>query len=195
MNQLIFLLILGCLLFLFSLFALLHAPPRNNTTPEAMEALSRIISLPGLDFLYAGFLFQESDYRWILRETGQRSVAQQLRRDRRRLALFWLKQLQIDVLALWRFRRLLTTVGIPSSIREEAGVAGKAVAVLFLLLGLRLFVALFGPFFFGRMAAGIQSGVQHLSRGCGATLGRVPMCKLAELEEYWRSLETAHVSS
>ncbi len=194
MNQLIFLLALGCLLFLFSFFALWRTPPRNEANGEAREALSRIVSLPGLDFAHAPALFQDADYRWILQNAGPRSVAKQLRRDRRRLALSWLRQLQTDVFVLWRFRRLLTTLGVPSTIREEAGVAGKALGVLLLLLGLRLFVALFGPFSFGRMAAGIQSGVRHFSRGCSATLGRVPMYKLPELEEYWRRLETAHSS-
>ena len=186
MNQLIFLLILGGVLFVLSLLALFRTPPKHEAPGQAMETLLKIVPLPSLEFRHCGVLFDDADYRSVAAEPILQAVAEQLRQDRRRLALSWLRLLQTDVFTLWRFRRLLTTFGVSTGAREEWATARRAVALLLFLLGLRLFVALFGPFAFASWAAKIRNRVRGYSCFCGETLSRLPMYQLAQLETNWR---------
>jgi hypothetical protein len=191
MNQLIFLLILGGLLFALSLLALFRTPSKHQVPGQAMETLLKIVPLPSLEFRHSGVLFDDADYRSIATEPRLRAVAEQLRRDRRRLALSWLRLLQADVFTLWRFRRLLTTFGVSAGLREEFATARRAVGLILFLLGLRLFVALFGPFAFASVAAKIRDRVRGYSCFCGETLSRLPMYRVAQLETDWRNFGAA----
>ena len=195
MNQLIFMLVVGILLFVLSLVALFRTPRNYEATGEAMETLLKIVPLPGLDFRHSRVLFDETDYRSIASEPRFRPIAEQLRRDRRRIALSWLRLLRADVLSLWRFRRLLTTFGICASVKEEFATAGTAIGLLLLLLGLRFFVGLFGPFAFASAAAKVRDRVRGFSGYCGGMLARLPMYQLAQLESNWRNFGAAHSST
>jgi len=188
MNQLIFLLILGGLLFIFSLVALFRTPRGDEASSEAMDTLLKIVPLPGLDFKHSLVLFDDEDYRSIAAEPRFRSIAEQLRRDRRRIALAWLRLLRKDVYTLWRFRRLLTTFGVGATLKEELRSAASAIGVLALLFALRMVVTLFGPFAFASAGARVREEVRSFSGYCGWMLARLPLYQLAQLESNWRGL-------
>lgn len=187
MNQLFILLIIGGLLFALSLAALFRTPPKYEATGEAMETLLKIVPLPGLDFKHSRVLFDGSDYRSIAVEPRFKAIAEQLRRDRRRIALAWLRLLRTDVYTLWRFRRLLTTFGVCASVNEEFATVVTAARLLLLLLVLRLSVMFFGPFAFASAAARVQDRVRGFSSSCGGMLARLPMYQLTQLETNWRN--------
>jgi hypothetical protein len=191
MNQLIFLLILGGLLFVFSLVALFRPPRKNEATDEGMDTLLKIVPLPGLDFKHSRVLFDDADYRSIAAEPKFKSIAEQLRRDRQRIALAWLRLLRADVYTLWRFRRLLTTFGVCATPKEELRSAASAMGLLALLLGLRVVVTLFGPFAFASVAVRVRDDVRGFSSYCGQMLSHLPMYQLAQFENNWRSLGAA----
>ncbi len=191
MNPLVFYLAIGAVLFVTSIYVLIRVPPREQVNSHTMEVLVRIVPLPGLEFPHASTFFQETDYDWVLRTTGKRHIAKQLERDRRRLALTWLRQVQEDVLALWRFRRYLTLCGMSATIGEELSIGVKAVQILVYLEFLRIFVALFGPFALARLVPRVRGGARGFSQSCGAVLGRIPMYKLAELASAWQKLQSA----
>jgi hypothetical protein len=67
--------------------------------------------------------------------------------------------------------------------------------LLLLLLGLRLIVALFGPFAFAWAAAKLRDRVRGFSGYCGGMLARLPMYQLAQLESNWRNLGAARSAS
>jgi hypothetical protein len=85
MNQLIFLVIIGGLLFILSLLMLFRTPRKTEAAGEATETLLKIVSLPGLEFKHSRVLFDETDYRSIASEPRFKAIAEQLRRDRRRM--------------------------------------------------------------------------------------------------------------
>jgi len=182
MNQLFILLIIGGLLFALSLAALFRTPPKYEATGEAMETLLKIVPLPGLDFKHSRVLFDGSDYRSIAVEPRFKAIAEQLRRDRRHIALAWLRLLRTDVYTLWRFRRLLTTFGVCASVNEEFATVVTAARLLLLLLVLRLSVMFFGPFAFASAAARVQDRVRGFSSSCGGMLARLPMYQLTQLK-------------
>ena len=194
MNQLIFLLILGGLLFVFSLVALFRTPRGSEATGEAMDTLLRIVPLPGLDFKHSRVLFDDADYRSVAAEPKFKAIAERLRRDRRRIALAWLRLLRKDVYTLWRFRRLLTTFGVRATPQEELRSAASAMGLLALLFTLRVVVTFFGPFAFGSAAATVREDVRSFSGYCGGMLARLPLYQLAQLESNWRSLAAAQAA-
>jgi hypothetical protein len=189
--NLLFLVFLG-LLFLLSLpVALFRLPRDQEANGEAAVALRRMVSLPGLDFTHSRVLFDEADYCSIASEPRFKAIAEQLRRDRRRMALAWLGLLRGDVHTLWRFRRLLTRFGVSTKAKEESAVAGTAIRLLLSLFCLRAVVAIFGPFAFASAAAKVRDRVRGFSSYCGGMLARLPAYKLTQLESDWRNFGDA----
>jgi hypothetical protein len=118
-------------------------------------------------------------------------VARQLRRDRRRIVLLWLRLLQEDVGNLWRFRRFLVRHGAPVAPREEFKVAAAALAAVAFLGLLRALVWVAGPFAVAALASRARTHVERTSWGCADLLGRLPETVWPELERSWMTAPTA----
>ena len=189
MNQLIFFIVSVGLLLVFYVLIQLRTLPKCNTSCDAKETLRKLVPLPSLDFEHYETLFDDADYSLLSASPRLKSIARQLLKDRRRLALAWLRMLRSDVYTLWRFRRLLTVFGVPSGIKEELATACRAMVLLCFLFGLSLLVAVFGPVAFASLAARVRNHVHGYSCLCGDTLARLPMHRLAMLENYWRNLK------
>ena len=108
-----------------------------------------------------------------------------MRRDRREIALLWLKLLQDDVRTLWRFRRLLVRNGISVRLTEELHIASTAVLALTYLSVLRVVVSVMGPFALPALLRLAGHLVEATSQLCAQLLSRVPLSMRPEIERQW----------
>lgn len=185
MTELILLLIIGILLAVLFSLALLMGRPKRREEPEAAGTLFEIVSLPGLGFRHAAMLFDDSDYRTLRRVPALKNDAWHLRHDRRRLVLLWLRLLRKDLSSLWRFRRLLTSYGVSSSMGEELRIAAAAITGLVLLSCLSVFITVAGPFVLTGLLRNAHSQVEKLSCSCVSLLGRIPSTRWSEIQHAW----------
>ena len=109
-------------------------------------------------------------------------------RDRRRIVLLWLGELQKDVHTLWKFRRFLARNGLLVTFREEAGVVFAALLALLFLKVVRVAVFIFGPFVLHGALGNARLLVERLSTWGIAPLARVPAARKAEIEQEWQQL-------
>lgn len=194
MSYLLFLLLLAAGLFVYSTYALLRSPRTYAATPEAVETLSRFVSLPSLDFKHAAALFDPADYKLIVDDPRLAETAARFREDRRHLALEWLKLLQEDIFLLWRFRRLLTVAGVFEGVRAEVATAGRVILIVLFIAGLRMSVAIAGPFAFSATASRARESVSSFSLYCATAVGHMPIYQLNALERRWREQEMGSAS-
>ncbi len=187
MNQLIVLVVIGTSLLFLSLLALLKAPARNPAKSDTLETLLRIVRVPGLNFKHPELLFDDADYRAVLSEPRLRPVARRLWRDRRHMALLWLKMLQRDILSIWRFRRLLTRYSADVDPSVEGQTFVRALSLLALVVASRISVALFGPFVFLHLVSITRRAAADFSQFCSLILARVPAHQLSAVEKKWKS--------
>ena len=185
MNQLLLLFVAGVVLFVLFLVLSLTGRPRMNSDPRPLAELERIVPLNGLVFNQAEVLLNPGDYQMLRSHAGLQRVARELRRDRRDIVLLWLRLLQKDILNLWRFRRLLVRSGAPAGLAEEFHVATASMLILGFLLGLRVIVAVVGPFAMPQLIRLAKGQAENTYQASAALLARLPSGRLAELESQW----------
>jgi hypothetical protein len=137
-------------------------------------------SVPHLDALLG-----KDDYSKLRTRAELKSVSQRFLRDRRRIALLWLDELQTDLRTLWEFRRFLVRNGLQVTLREEAGVASAALVALIYLEIARAAVSILGPFALSGAMRNAGLLLQLLSRRSVAPLSRVEAARRAEIEAQW----------
>src|SRR5260370_38455029 len=119
MIQLLLMVFIGILLLCFALFTLgQKSRTKSEDYSESEVELLRMLRLGSLEF-DATNLFSDTDYRLLASEPQLRSLARELRKDRKPIALEWFVEWQTDVFSMWGFRSLLTRLGIATSIRTE----------------------------------------------------------------------------
>ena len=185
MTELILLLLVGILLAAVFTLVLLMGSRSRDEEPQAAGTLLEVVSLPGLGFKQAAILFDDSDYRILQGVPALKNTAWHLRRDRRRLALLWLKLLRRDLSLLWRFRRLLTSYGVSASPVEELRVATTAIMGHVMLSGLSVLIMVSGPFVLSALSRNPRLHVEKLSRSCAWLLGRIPPARWSEIQIAW----------
>jgi hypothetical protein len=186
--ELLALLLIGCLILILGLLALLRMPARDSGTLQVIQVeLSELVELRALPFKNFPRLFSDSDYRSLLSEPRLVRSAELLRKDRRRLALHWLAALRLDVLSLWRLRRLLTSYGISQGAGAELPMTVRALVILGSIAVLRAGVFVFGPFAFSAIAYKVRRSIETYMRSCRAALGRLPRNRFADFSAEWRT--------
>lgn len=190
MTQLIILLVIGSGLLIIGVLALILKPSGNAGKPEPAAALINIVALPSLEFKNPSQIFSDADYRVLVSEPRLRDIAQGLKSDRRRMALQWLRLLQIDVVSLWRLRRMLTTYGVSQGMRAELATTIQIALMIISLGALRSFVFCFGPFACARSVSTVRLHADGLFRGCGAALRHLPESCWIQFADEWRAVQT-----
>jgi len=173
--------VFACLiLFLVLLIAPERLPGKKQSqTPGDIVGLS-IVSFPQFDLL-----FRRCDYRTIHARPELKSVCAQYRRDRRRIALLWLGELERDVRLVWEFRRFLVRNGLAVTFREEAAIAlGGSLAMCYLKT-VRLAIFLGGPFILPGALRTARLPVVRLSNRGAGLLAKAPAETKAHLERKW----------
>jgi hypothetical protein len=178
-----FLLVFVCL----SYFLLLFLVP-ERTTPQSLVSDSPELRIEGLSAVCvsnADLLFGQDDYRKLRTRPALKSVSDRFWRDRRRIVLRWLGDLEGDVRLLWKFRCFLVRNGLRVSLREELTLALSACAALLYLKAMRMVVFLSGAFLLRAAVRNSMVLVEQLSGRGAALLGRVPTIRKVEIEEKW----------
>jgi hypothetical protein len=175
-----FLLVLGLGWFL------LLFPGRDGTLRKAepTEKLA-IAGLSAVDSSQLDMIFGVDDYRKLRTRPELKSTCVRLRRDRRRIALLWLGDLQRDVHLVWEFRRFLVGNGLTVTVRDEFGIGVGSCLALLRLGVARIVVLTCGPFTLPRVAQNAARPVESLSSRAALLLARVPAALRTQLEQKW----------
>ena len=170
-----------------SLFLVLRPEhPATQSEPEIRDTIAGLSAARAQSFQ---MLFGEADYTALRAKPELKLVSAKFRRDRRRIALLWLGELQRDVHVVWEFRRFLVRNGLSVTFREEAAIGGAACFALAYLNVARLIVFMFGPFALSGAVRSAKVPVERLSgRGAGL-LSRAPDAMRVQLQRKW----TQHV--
>src|SRR5215470_5707962 len=190
MIELILMLFIGIILLCFALFAL-RRPPRiaNEDGTDSEAQLLSMLRLPSLEF-DATNLFSDADYHLLASEPKLRSVARELRKDRKGIALQWLAELQKDVFSMWRLRSFLTRLGV-GGMPDEFSQAVRSLSLLCLLSVVRACVRLLGPHVFSRAAVSVRNNLGQIERSCAATLGNLPRERWPQIAAEWQRAQSA----
>lgn len=187
MIALLALFVLGCAIVVFGLLALVRMlKPRREEGWEFPEIdFMELVELRALSFKNFSRLFSNSDYELLRSEPRLIRIAQRLRMDRKLLALQWLAAVRSDIFSLWRLRRLLTAYGVSEGTLVELATTAKVLLILGSISLLRVFVLIFGPFAFQRIATSGHLQIETYSRYCRSALGRLPNHKWSQFKEEW----------
>ena len=189
MIQLLLMAFIGILLLCFALFALgRKSRTKSEDCSDSEVELLRMLRLGSLEF-DATILFSDTDYRLLASEPQWRSLARELRKDRRDIALDWLRELQKDVFSMWRFRSFLTRLGVTVGMRNDLSEAFRSLLLLSLLCVVRVSVRLLGPYAFGKTAVTVRTSVENLKRSCVATLSNLPRERWPQIAAEWQRVQ------
>jgi hypothetical protein len=168
-----------CLLFV----SLRHRGTDKLSSEKQVRA--RIAGLSAVFVPSLAIIVGNDDYRMLSTRPELKSVRKRFWRQRRRIVLMWLGELQKDVHVLWKFRRFLVRNGLLVTFREEVGVVFTGLLALVYLKVMRTAVFIFGPFALHRALGNARLLVERLSRWGEAALARVPAARKAEIEQGW----------
>ena len=189
MIQLLLMAFIGILLLCFALFALgRKSRTKSEDCSDSEVEVLRMLRLGSLEF-DATILFSDTDYRLLASEPQWRSLARELRKDRRDIALDWLRELQKDVFSMWRFRSFLTRLGVTVGMRNDLSEAFRSLLLLSLLCVVRVSVRLLGPYAFGKTAVTVRTSVENLKRSCVATLSNLPREQWPQIAAEWQRVQ------
>jgi hypothetical protein len=90
---------------------------------------------------------------------------------------------------MWRFRSLLTRLGVATGIRNELWQAVRSLLLLSLLCLVRVSVRLLGPYAFGKIAIAVRASVESLKRSCVATLSDLPRERWPQIAAEWQHVQ------
>ena len=185
MANLTILLLAGGLLFICFLVLAIVSFPRATPDFASLHRLQEIVSLSGLDFGLADRLLDDSDYLLLRSREQLRPVAAQLRRDRQKIILLWLRYLREDVKSLWRFRRFLALHGVPVTAAEEVRIGAMTVCAIVFVDVMRMVVFVFGPVALPRFFGAATKQVRAICYLCTGFLSRVPAATLPKMQQMW----------
>jgi len=188
MIQLSFFVAAGFVALLAFILLGLQGPGRMDTDHAALAAVTQMINLEGTSFIRGDLLMDDADYRVLRSNPDLRSVASQMRRDRRELALLWIGTLLGDLKTLRRFRRFLILHGAPTSFHEEWLILRNLFSAIIFLNVLRISVITFGPFAFSRISRRASHPVDVVSGTLAHVLGRIPSASWPDLHRAWMSI-------
>jgi hypothetical protein len=154
----------------------------THASKQSHSAIAGLSAVCGPDL---EVLLGNSDYLKLRSRPELKVVCDRFRRDRRRIVLMWLGELQSDLKVLWKFRRFLAGNGLPVTLREEAAVASTALMALLYLKIVQASVVVFGPFAAFQALRNAKLRVEEVSTLGAALLAAVPDPRKEELAERW----------
>jgi len=175
------LLVFLCLSSFFFFFLRFGDIPKKKFTDQThpITGLSSAL-LPPFDVIVGN-----DDYRKLRAMPELKSVREMFWRERRRIVLMWLGELQKDVHILWKFRRFLVRNGLLVTFREEASVVFTGLFALLYLNAVQAAVFIFGPFALHGALGNARLLVERLSIWGEAAFARVPATRKVEIEQRW----------
>lgn len=183
MTLLLLMLVLGAALLASMLVLLLRGVPQAS--PAGCGRLAQFVPLPGLSFPCPERLFDSADYQAALVKGAPAFLAHAIRKERRRLALLWLRLLRDDVDTLWRLRRTMAAYGASAGAAAELRLALSGTTAMIMIGLLRLAVALAGPFPAASFCRTSRNRVEAIWQVCAGIFGRLPAERAPEFERAW----------
>src|SRR5690242_6568460 len=168
-----------CLVFVFRDGGTASRKSSDNQVHVPLAGLSGA-SLPPFDIIVG-----KEDYDKLVKIPELKPVSEMFWRERRRVVLKWLGELQKDVHILWRFRRFLVRNGLLVTFREEVGIVFTGLLALVYLKVIRAAVFIFGPFALHGALENARLLVERLSIWGERAFARVPAARKAEIEQGW----------
>lgn len=190
MIELIILLMAGVLLaalFLFWSFA--QWGTGFELPPAQVAQLVELLPLSGVSYERAERLFDARDYRFLASQARLQEAARQLERDRRQIALRWLKLLREDFDKLERFRRVLVAHGGATDPPAEWKLVANTIAFHFTHRLLTAWIHLFGLYAAPRAHTVLLAAVRHVSTILAGVLARLSPNQLAQVKQFWAARE------
>lgn len=173
---------LACLCLILVVFSGVRQSPAERETSLKGRTLA---GLSGASVEQLDLILQSRDYRSLDGPPELRAARSRLRRDRRKIALMWLTDLQNDVHVVWRFRRFLVRNGLSVTFQDEAGILVAALLSLASLTAARTTVFVCGPFAFVGVVHATGMTVKRLSQRCDGLLSSVSGEKRSAIEQKW----------
>lgn len=176
-----FVLAVVALLCAFLFFAFSGAERRAAPAQRAIKPSVGVASVSGIERV----LFTDRDYLQLRAVAKLKGTNQQLRRDRRRIALLWLSELRGDVHSIWEYRRVMVRNGLRVTFRDEIEIGFSACMALLWLGAARSMVFICGPFV---LMGGLRKArvlVERLSIQAACLFARAPLELRAHLEQKW----------
>jgi hypothetical protein len=175
--------VLTALLLLFvSLVFFLHG---DKATANLGSSSRSIAGLSAVHIQRFDILLDEKDHHKLLTRPELKLVHKRFRRNRRRIVLMWLRELQNDVHITWEFRRFLVRNGLRTTFGQEVNVLYAACSALLCLAIARACAFILGPFALTGILRNARGAVERLSgRGAGL-LDRLPEQRKTEIERKW----------
>jgi hypothetical protein len=149
------------------------------TEKPAVAGLSTPTAIP------LEIVFGIDDYLKLRTRPELKSTCVRLRRDRRRIALLWLADLQRDVHLVWEFRRFLVSNGLTVTFRDEVAIGIETFLALLCVGATRIVVMSCGPFFLRQVAQIAFRPVELLGSRAALLLVRAPAAVRTQLEQKW----------
>jgi hypothetical protein len=160
-------------------------PTGKQATHNQKEVHTPIAGLSAVFLTPTDILLGDEDYRKLCTNPELKAVRQRFWRDRRRIVLMWVGELQRDIHILWKFRRFLVRNGLLVTFREEVAIVFEALLALLFSKVVRAVVFFFGPFVLHGALGSTRFLVEGLSTSVVAPLTRVPASRKAEIELRW----------
>lgn len=193
MVQLVLMLGIGLLFLVLGLFVLVRGFRPNTANSAASDfELSGMLRLASLEIENPALLFSDADYRLFRSEPRLKPLARELWKDRRWIALAWLRQCQSDVGLMWRFRRFLASRGASDTAQGELSALFQLFGLMSLVGLLRVSVWLWGPYAFTSVALEVWAHARRLKRSCASMLERLPREAWHEVAAEWGGAQAAH---
>lgn len=194
MIQLVLMLFIGICFLCLAFYWLTRGSKASSDDYLASEAvLQSLLRLPSLEFDGAK-LFSDADYRMLLSEPKLRSIARELRADRKDIAIEWLGELRKDIFSMWRFRAFLTRLGVTHGIHKEFQEALRPLLLLSFLSVVRVSVRFLGLYTLGEAAISVKAGVEKTKRSLAATLANLPRERWAQIADEWERAQATYTT-
>ena len=189
MTGTIFALVIG----LFILALLLAAVLRHNRTtisfaPENEKGGESRTILTALDLnlpsrLLADRIFAQDDWDFIRRSAP--SLEQAFLRERKKIALLWLKDARSCVERIFRFYRIAVRSNAALEFRTELRIAVNYCIFLLTVASVQSLIYLRGPFHTRGMIVSMFGAADQLSTAVGRTLAALAPPSVARIKDDW----------
>lgn len=152
--------------------------------PAQVGELLQLVPLSGISYDRVEQLFDATDYRYLDR-LRLHDAARRLERDRRQVALLWLRLMHEDFDKLQQFRRILMTCGVRTSPRAEWTLLMNSLSFRLLHGLFAVWIRLLGLYATPRAHTALVGSARAVSSQVAAFLARLSPGQLAEVKQRW----------
>ena len=189
MSDPLFVFVTAASVLLLLLAAVLHRKqPKTSLALEGETGGESRTILTSLDLslpsrLLADRIFAQDDWDFVCR--GAASLEQAFLKERKKIALLWLKDTRICVRNIFRFYRIAVRSSAALQFWTELRIAGNYFLFLFMVSGVESLIYLRGPFYARGMILRMFATADRVSTAAGRTLAALDPSSVARIKDDW----------